>query len=180
MISARFLLPLALLFPASAWAQDAGGGEEEMGEEIVVRATFGHTTMLFDKTADGKLRNCRIMVSSGSQKRDTDACKATPVCYEKTRDEVSDCVELTALEQAAIVLPPPAPDAKTEGGLQTFTMPTLVKPVAPVSATAIGPVTGGEVSRESERQRVKLPELPKAPTDGPVIRLSNGTEEKPR
>ncbi|NML08230.1 hypothetical protein [Sphingomonas sp. G-3-2-10] len=170
-------LAVSLLLPGAAWAQDAGGVEDEPVEEIVVRATFGHTTMLFDKTADGKLRNCRIMVSSGSQKRDTDACKATPVCYEKTRDEVSDCVELTALEQAAIVIPAPAPDARAEGGLQTFTMPTLVKPVAPVSPTAIGPVTGGEASRETERQRVKLPELPKAPTDGPVIRLSNGQDQ---
>lgn len=173
------VLAIAMLLPGAAWAQDAGGGEEEMGEEIVVRATFGHTTMLFDKTADGKLRNCRIMVSSGSQKRDTDACKATPVCYEKTRDQVSDCVELTALEQAAIVLPPPAPDAKTDGGLQTFTMPTLVKPVAPVSATAIGPVTGGDVSRESERQRVEKIEPPRNPAaTPPLITFSNGQGEQ--
>ena len=58
------------------------------GGDIVVRATFGFTTMLFDRGADGKLRNCRIMVSSGSQRRDTAACQATPICYAGTADEV--------------------------------------------------------------------------------------------
>ncbi|MDF7773689.1 hypothetical protein P1X14_00390 [Sphingomonas sp. AOB5] len=173
------ILFAALLLPGTAWAQDAGAVDEEQGEEIVVRATFGRTTMLFDKTADGKLRNCRVMVSSGSQKRDSDACKATPVCYEKTRDEVSDCVELTALEQAAIVIPPPVETGKDDSGVQTFTMPALVKPVAPVSPTAIGPITNESVSRDTERQRVTLPPLPKAPSSGPAITLSNG-QETPR
>ena len=27
-------------------------------EEVVIQATFGTTTMLFDKGADGRLRNC--------------------------------------------------------------------------------------------------------------------------
>lgn len=145
----------------------------EEGEDIVVRATFGRTTMLFDKTADGTLRNCRIMVSSGSQKRDTEACKATPVCYEKTRDEVTDCVELTALEQAQIA--PGAVAPPKDGVPQVFTMPQLAKP-RPVSPTAVGPVATAEESRETERQRVKLPPLPEAPSDGPLIRLTNGQE----
>ena len=90
------LLLLAQDVPAAPPVAD-----EVQGEDIVVRATFGHTTMLFDKGADGKLRNCRIMVSSGSQKRDTNACQSTPVCYARTADEVTDCRELTFLEMAA-------------------------------------------------------------------------------
>ena len=144
------------------------------GEDIVVRATFGRTTMLFDKMADGTLRNCRIMISSGSQKRDTEACQATPICYEKTRDEVTDCVELTALEQARI-----APGAKpaADGAVPVFSMPQLVKP-RPAKPVDVGPVTLTGESAETERQRVtKLPPPPQAPTDGPLIRLTNGQEQ---
>lgn len=152
--------------------------EPEDGEEIVVRATYGRTTMLFDKMPDGTLRNCRIMVSSGSQKRDTDACKAIPVCYEKTRDEVTDCVELTPLEQAQIA--PGAPDPASDPAARTFTMPQLMKPrqAAPVS---VGPVTPAEQGETSDRQRVtKLPPAPSAPRDGAVIRLTNGQEDGDR
>lgn len=146
------------------------------GEEITVRATYGRTTMLFDKMADGTLRNCRIMVSSGSQKRDTDACKAIPVCYEKTRDEVTECVELTPLEQAQIApgaVPPPSDPAA-----KTFTMPQLIKPreARPVS---VGPITPPDQSDEPDRQRVtKLPPPPTAPkSDGPAVRITTGRQE---
>ncbi len=178
---ARLLLfaPLLLLLaPLRAAAQDApppGDPEAVVGEDIVVRATYGRTTMLFDKAADGTLRNCRIMISSGSQKRDTDACKATPVCYEKTRDEVTDCVELTALEQAQIA--PGAVAPAKDGAVPVFSMPQLVKPRTP-SMPATGPVTVTEESAETGRQRVgKLPPPPQAPTDGPLIRLTTGQEQ---
>lgn len=169
---------IALVLQLAAAGQDAPPLRDpvpvEQGEDIVVRATFGRTTMLFDKMADGTLRNCRIMISSGSQKRDTEACQAIPVCYEKTRDEVTDCVELTALEQASI-----APGAKPtpDGAVPVFSMPQLVKPrtAKPVD---VGPVTLTEESAETERQRVtKLPPPPQAPTDGPLIRLTNGQEQ---
>ncbi|MBC9033952.1 hypothetical protein IAG41_16300 [Sphingomonas sp. JC676] len=144
--------------------------QDVQGEDIVVRATFGHTTMLFDKGADGRLRNCRIMVSSGSQRRDTDACHATPVCYAKTADEVTDCRELTFLEMAATIgapaLKPAAP-----GGTQTFTLPKLTQPKPALLAGQAGPLESTEESKETERQRVKLPPLPKPPSDGPVVRF---------
>jgi hypothetical protein len=164
-----------MLAPLPAVAQQAVSDPKatEQGEDIVVRATFGRTTMLFDKSADGTLRNCRIMVSSGSQKRDTEACKATPVCYEKTRDQVTDCVELTALEQAWLA-PGAAAPAK-DAAPQVFTMPQLAKP-RPVSPTAVGPVAVTEESPEARRQSVKLPPVPEAPSDGPLIRLTNGQE----
>ena len=175
------LLPVALAFAAQAGvaptpAQAAPAAKAEPtqdsepvdGGEIVVSAVYGHTTMLFDKGSDGKLRNCRIMVSSGSQKRDTAACQATPVCYAGTADEVTDCVPLTSAE---LVLPP-APPAS---GVQKFTMPQLVKPAEPVKVD-VGPnATAGE-SKLSEQQSVKLPPLPKAPSGTPTIRLSNGQD----
>jgi hypothetical protein len=143
------------------------------GEEITVRATYGRTTMLFDRTNDGKLLNCRIMVSSGSQKRDTDACQATPVCYARTADEVTECVELT-IEPVRMTVAPSAAAGSAYGGKApaVFDMPALVKPRPP--APAIGPSDPVTENRDTERQRVKLPPLPKAPTDGPVIRFGNG------
>ena len=157
------LLLLAQDVPASA--QDA-----VEGEDIVVRATFGRTTMLFDKGADGKLRNCRIMVSSGSQKRDTDACQATPVCYAKTADEVTDCIDLIA------VAPVSAAPVAAAGTKQVFELPQMVRPKQPMSPNQIGPNADAEESRETERQRVKpLPPPPSAPKSEPVVRVTTGS-----
>lgn len=140
------------------------------GEEIVVQAKLGHTTMLFDKGADGRLRNCRVMVSSGSQRRDTDACQATPVCYAKTADQVTECRELGVLEMAAVV---GAGDVKPAAAAP-FTLPKLVQPKVPALASGqAGPLGMVEPSKDTERQRVTLPPLPKPPSDGPVIRFSN-------
>ena len=163
MISVAALLLLAQDAPA---AQPI---DEAEGEEIVVRAQFGLTTMLFDKGADGKLRNCRIMVSSGSQRRDTDACKATPVCYAGTADEVTDCVDFLVVDIAA-AKPPGA------GAVQTFTLPKLTDPKPSLAPGQAGPLGLSEPSRETERQRVKLPPLPKPPSDGPVIRVGPAKE----
>jgi hypothetical protein len=167
-ILAAVLALLAQDMPAPA--------QEAEGEEIVVRATFGRTTMLFDKGADGKLRNCRIMVSSGSQKRDTDACKATPVCYAKTADEVTDCVDFLVLDVAATGAPG-ASGARGPNGTQTFVLPKLIQP-KPVVLGLAGPLESTEESKETERQRVKLPPLPKAPSDGPVVRFNPGQTEQ--
>jgi hypothetical protein len=160
------LLLLAQDVPAAAPAVP-----DTAGEDIVVRATLGRTTMLFDKGTDGRLRNCRIMVSSGSQKRDTEACQATPVCYAKTADEVTECVELTVFEPRAS-----APAAPGTGKPAIIDMPKLARP-QPRPATALGPSTSSEESRETERQRVKLPPLPQAPTDGPVVKFTSGKAE---
>lgn len=140
-------------------------------DEIVVKATYGTTTMLFDKGADNKLRNCRIMVSSGSQKRDTNACHATPVCYAKTADEVTDCVELTAIEPSTI--------GAARSGLNTaapsiFQMPKLVQPKPAPPPGLFGPgVT--DAKAESDKQRVKpLPPPPSAPTNGSAVTMRFG------
>ncbi|MBX3563450.1 MAG: hypothetical protein KF730_02620 [Sphingomonas sp.] len=144
--------------------------EDDQYDEIVVKATYGTTTMLFDKGSDNKLRNCRIMVSSGSQKRDTNACQATPVCYEKTADQVTDCVALTAIEPSAI--------GGLKGALGTaqppvFDMPKLVQPKpAPLPGT-LGPALAHD-DPDSDRQRAKkLPPPPKNEGSGPVIRFGN-------
>jgi len=149
---------------------------EEPVEEVVVRATLGHTVMLFDKGADGRLRNCRVMVSSGSAQRDARACQATPVCYAKTREDVPECVELAVLEPRAEVTPGGGTGAAAAKA-PVFDMPQLVKPEPPVSPPAIGPSEPSGESREAERQSVRLPELPKPPSDGPVIRITTGRAE---
>lgn len=159
---------LALLL--SLAGQDAQTAAPDTDEhEIVVRAVYGRTTMLFDKGADGKLRNCRVMVSSGSQKRDVAACAATPVCYFKTADEVTDCVPFAALEPVGTAAPKPAvtdpkvPE-KFDLGVAQF------KPQAP----AVGPTVLGDQNRDTERQRVKLPALPKEDKGTPLITLTGG------
>jgi hypothetical protein len=166
------ILALLLLAQDVPAAPPAAEGE---GEEIVVRATFGHTTMLFDKGTDGKLRNCRIMVSSGSQKRDTNACQATPICFAKTADEVTDCRELGPLEMAMAPTPGALQPAATAVP-QTFVLPNLRDPGPSLAEGQAGPLGLTEPSRETERQRVKLPPLPKPPSDGPVIRLGPAKE----
>jgi hypothetical protein len=168
---AALLLFLAQDVPAAPPAANAVEGEEE----IVVRAQFGLTTMLFDKGVDGKLRNCRIMVSSGSQKRDTRACQATPVCYAKTADEVTDCREMSFLDLAGAAVPGETKPAGT-GAPLAFTLPNLTDPKPSLAPGQAGPLGLTEPSRETERQRVKLPPLPKAPSDGPVIRVGPAKE----
>jgi len=144
---------------------------------IVVRATFGRTTMLFDKGADGKLRNCRVMISSGSQRRDTTACEATPVCYARTADEVTDCRELSILEQAAAIGAPRTPAAPGVSKPGVFELPKLVQPKPVLSADLVGPIGNGEDSRETERQRVKPIAPPTNPaSDGPVVRFTTGNQ----
>jgi hypothetical protein len=158
------ILALALLLAQTVPAP--ADDPEAAANEIVVQAVYGRTTMLFDKGADGKLHNCRIMVSSGSQKRDTAACQATPVCFYKTADEVTDCVPFTSLESVA---PVAAAAPKPLGNAEKFDLGVArLKPVIP----AVGPSLTAEENRESERQRVKLPPLPKADNGPPAITLS--------
>ena len=161
-----------LLLAQTAPAQTAPAPEVVEGEDIVVRATFGRTTMLFDKGADGKLHNCRIMVSSGNQKRDTDACQATPVCYAKTADVVTDCVDFTAID-SAVAMPDIRPPAAKS---QTFVLPpSALQPRQGLSAGQSGPLALGADSRETERQRVKpLPPPPTAPKSDPAVRITTG------
>ena len=159
---------LLLLLAQDVPAQPAPAEDEN---EIVVQATYGTTTMLFDKGADNKLRNCRIMVSSGSQRRDTNACQATPVCYARTAEIVTECVALTATESVAANPQP----AIGKGGALIFDMPKLVQP-RPAQSVAIGPVGAAE-STDSERQRVKLPPLPKDTSKEPVIRITTKNAE---
>lgn len=144
-------------------------------EEVVVQAKLGLTTMLFDKGADGKLRNCRVMVSSGSQKRDTAACQATPVCYARTADQVTDCRELGVLELASASVPAETRPAGI-GTPQIFVLPKLTETRPALAPGQAGPQGLQEPSRETERQRVVLPPLPKAPSDGPIVRFGPAKE----
>jgi hypothetical protein len=163
---------LAQTVPAT---QAVGAPAADDEANIVVRATFGRTTMLFDKGADGKLKNCRVMVSSGSQRRDTNACAATPVCYAKTADEVTDCRELSILEQAAAVASAPPAPAPAK---QVFELPRLVQPGAALPVAAIGPNANIEDSRETERQRVKPIAPPVNPaSNGPAVRFTTGNDK---
>lgn len=162
--------------PVTAPAAAPAPAEDDQYEEIVVQATYGTTTMLFDKGADNKLRNCRIMVSSGSQRRDTNACQATPVCYEKTADQVSDCVALTAIEPATIGA---ARSNLGSGKPSIFDMPKLVQPKTAPLPGAIGPVSIHTPDNDKQRAR-PLPPPPSAPTSGSVVtmKLGDGRTDK--
>lgn len=173
------ILTAALLLAQTVPATQAVATPVEDEAQIVVRATFGRTTMLFDKGADGKLRNCRVMISSGSQKRDTNACQATPICYAKTADQVTDCAELSVLEQAATLgASAPAPAAPGASKPNLFELPKLVQPKTALPSTGVGPTDLGEDSRETERQRMKKITPPANPaSDGPVVRFTTGTPQ---
>ncbi|RYD50464.1 MAG: hypothetical protein EOP60_11605 [Sphingomonadales bacterium] len=156
-------------------AQDvpAKAPPEEEIEEVVIQATFGTTTMLFDKGVDGRLRNCRVMVSSGSQRRDTNACQATPVCYERTRDTVTECIELNAIEPVLAG----SQSASAVSKSQIFEMPKLVQPKPVPPPTLVGPAEIADTG-DADKQRVKkLPPLPQDVSNGPVIRITNGNAQ---
>lgn len=146
--------------------------------DIVVTATYGRTTMLFDKGTDGKLYNCRVLVSSGSQARDTRACGATPVCFAGTADEVTDCTPLTVNPARSFSLDEGRAGAGRLDATGSINMPRLLD-MKPVQASGqVGPRAVSEPS-DSDRQRLeKLPPPPSAPegSGGPVIRLTNGQD----
>ena len=166
---------LAILLLAQDVPAGSPSAEAVETEEVVVQAKLGLTTMLFDKGADGKLRNCRVMVSSGSQKRDTAACQATPVCYARTADQVTDCRALGVLEMAAARAPGEMRPAGAAAP-QAFVLPKLTEPKPALAPGQAGPQGLQEPSRETERQRVVLPPLPKPPSDGPVVRFGPAKE----
>lgn len=152
----------------------AAPAEDDQYDEIVVKATYGTTTMLFDKGSDNKLRNCRIMVSSGSQKRDTNACQATPVCYEKTADQVTDCVALTAIEPSTVG------GARSGFGIATpsvFDVPKLVQPKAAPLPGTLGPAIAHDGPDEDRQRAKKLPPPPRNEGSGPVIRFGNAEDK---
>lgn len=144
---------------------------DDSGEyEIVVSAVYGRTTMLFDKGADGRLRNCRVMVSSGSDRRDAEACQATPVCVAAADAGGSACQPLASVVAAG-------PAAPARGGPAVFEMPQLAVPKKPLEPGTAGPSAVAEENEESERQRVKLPPLPRPPSDRPVVTFGNGSRD---
>ena len=53
---------------------------EESYEEVVIQGRFNFFTLVFDKAANGHLQNCRVMISSGNDRIDADACRDVPVC----------------------------------------------------------------------------------------------------
>ncbi|WP_066799990.1 hypothetical protein [Sphingomonas soli] len=166
------IVPTLLLLAAQDVPKAAAAAppvEDDQYEDIVVQATYGTTTMLFDKGADNKLRNCRIMISSGSQRRDTNACQATPVCYAKTADQVTDCVELTAIEPAIGA----ARSNLGTGAPAIFDMPKLVQPKTAPAPGTLGPIA--DRTEENDKQRVKpLPPPPSASTSGSVVTMKFG------
>ncbi|MDG2535582.1 hypothetical protein P6144_18115 [Sphingomonas sp. HITSZ_GF] len=168
-----------LLFAQDVPATQAVGAPVEDEAQIVVRATFGRTTMLFDKGADGKLHNCRVMISSGSQRRDTTACQATPICYAKTADEVTDCTEMTVFDQAATI-GGPSPAAPGVAKPNLFELPKLVQPKPVFSASAMGPVDRSEERREAEQQQrvTKITPPANPASDGPVVRFTTGNTQQ--
>jgi hypothetical protein len=139
------------------------------GEEVVITATLGRTTMLFDKGADGKLRNCRVMKSSGSVKRDADACQATPVCYARTLDDTPDCVAFAVIDRG---VPGLAAAGASGAGSATpvYNLSALARP-QPRAPGVAGPLSLPAEDEPSD-QLVKLPPVPQAPSSGPAVKVS--------
>jgi len=86
--------PLLFVLLAQQAAPAVGAADPPAGEEIVVHARYGFLTMLFDRGDDGKLRNCRVLVSSGSRRRDARACDLAPQCYEAEAEQKAECAPL--------------------------------------------------------------------------------------
>ncbi|WNO54483.1 hypothetical protein [Stakelama saccharophila] len=135
-------------------------------QEIVVTAKAGRVALVFDKGEDGRLHNCRVLISSGVDRIDDRAC-----------DDLPDCVEdQTGHRFCGDALWRPAAkneNSPDEAGV-AIKLPKLVQPDAdPAPVPEIGPVGAGGRDEEADRQLVDLPPPPE-PVSEPTIRITGG------
>jgi hypothetical protein len=83
------MIPL-LAFALIQDAPPAAAPAEESYEEVVIQGRFNFFTLIFDKLPSGGLHNCRVMVSSGNDRIDADACREVPVCTVAADNEKCD------------------------------------------------------------------------------------------
>lgn len=165
------LLSLALFAPQDAPAQDAGASVDVVYDDIVVEATVGRVALLFDQRADGRLENCRVLVSSGDAEIDATACEDLPDCITDTEGR-NFCDGMPA--PAAAWNPRGVADMSAAPGASApLAMPRLVTREAP-STPAVGPAVRGEAEEDPNRL-AKLPPPPRdTSNDGPTISISAG------
>jgi hypothetical protein len=163
------LVALGLLFALPAAAQDAAPADEPEYEEIVVSATVERVALLFDRDDEGRLQNCRPLISSGDAELDAMACEDLPDCMTDSEDR-----EFCGGALASTA--PAAPEREVapmvfDAPLASPSMVIGAKPAPP----ATGPVERGTDEEDSNRLG-KPPELPRDPTRSttPVITISNG------
>ncbi len=163
-----FLLLVLLASPQAAAAPAA-----DEYEEVVVTATAGRVALIFDKGRDGRLRNCRVFVSSGVRTVDAKACAALPDCITASTGE-EYCGDGSAGASLLAIDPKVKSDTPP-----TFGLGKLLKPEPP-KIPAVGPLV--LTPREDAPDRLgKLPPPPKDESGTPAIRLGDGVKaEEPR
>lgn len=159
---------LALLV---AVPQDAAAAPEPAYEEVVVTARVGRVALVFDRAADGRLINCRVFKSSGSNRIDNAACTSLPDCVTSTKGQEfcgGTGAGLTAVGPKIL----PTPEPKLGLGVS-------LKPEAP-KTPAVGPVVAGKADEDPNRLG-KLPPPPKDESGTPAITLGTmKQQEEPR
>ncbi|MBR0552606.1 hypothetical protein [Stakelama marina] len=158
------LLPLML----QAAPAEPVGAPADAENEIVVRAKVGRVALVFDKGTDGRLHNCRVLISSGVQRIDDKACQDLPDCITANSGKRFCGDTLAAVPAIEPKKAKPAPIAKID-------LSDLAKP-EPVSNPAIGPAAQTAAS-DTPDQIVKLPPLPKDETHEPAIRISGNASD---
>ncbi len=164
------MMSLFSLFLVAIAPQDAASPPEPEYEEVVVTARVGRVALVFDRAADGRLINCRVFKSSGSDRIDNAACTSLPDCVTSTKGQEfcgGTGAGLTAV--APKILPTPAP---------TLSLGASLKPEAP-KTPAVGPVVGGTQDEDPNRLG-KLPPPPKDESGTPAITLGGMKPEEPR
>lgn len=133
----------------------------DTGEDIVVSATVGKIALVFDKGSDGRLHNCRVLLSSGVRRLDDRACNNLPDCVTVEGGETfcGDRIDgrVAALPKP-VTLPPPG-----------VAIGAILKP-EPKAVPATGPAL-----REGETQSAdrlgRLPPPPRDTSGGPGIQI---------
>jgi hypothetical protein len=162
------ILAAALLV---ASPQDAAPPPEPEYEEVVVTARIGRVALVFDRAVDGRLINCRVFRSSGSDRIDNAACTSLPDCVTSTKGQEYCGGTGTGLTAVAPKLLP-TPEPKLGLGVS-------LKPEPP-KTPAVGPVVAGKPDEDPNRLG-KLPPPPKDESSTPAITLGGmKPQEEPR
>lgn len=165
------LAALALLAAQQAAAPPAN----EDYEEVVVTARVGRVALIFDRGADGRLRNCRVFRSSGVGAIDAKACSELPDCITDGAGK-QYCGDGTG-SASLIAVKPNAPPQVTP----TLGLGKLLEPEPP-KVPAVGPLVGGKDDEDPNRLG-KLPPPPKDQSTEPAIRFGGpapANEDKPQ
>ena len=165
-MTALMLSLLAVTLP-----QDATPPPEPEYEEVVVTARIGRVALVFDRAVDGRLINCRVFRSSGSDRIDNAACTSLPDCVTSTKGQEycgGTGAGLTAVAPKILQTPEPK-----------LGLGVSLKPEPP-KTPAVGPIVAGKADEDPNRLG-KLPPPPKDESGTPAITLGGmKPQEEPR